>query len=70
MQPVSVVGHYQFAFSTLDVDRDSSISLARAQANLVLADELSALDVKRRGKLDRAELAGWLVDWWNQPRMA
>lgn len=62
VQPVSVVGQYRFAFSTLDVDGDGFISRAEAQANLALADEFTALDVKRRGKLDRADLAGWLVE--------
>jgi hypothetical protein len=46
----------------LDVDGDGFISRAEAQANPTLADEFNALDVKRRGKLDRADLAGWLID--------
>ena len=62
VQPVSVVGQYRFAFATLDVDGDGFISRAEAQANPALADEFSALDVKRRGKLDRADLAVWLTD--------
>lgn len=62
VQPVSVVGQYRFAFSALDVDGDGVISRAEAQANPALADEFTALDVKRRGRLDRADLAGWLVD--------
>ena len=62
VQPVSVVGQYRFAFAALDVDGDGFISRAEAQANPALADEFGALDVKRRGKLDRRDLAGWLVD--------
>lgn len=62
VQPVSVVGQYRFAFATLDTDGDGFISRAEAQANPTLADEFGALDVKRRGKLDRADLAGWLTD--------
>ncbi len=62
VQPVSVVGQYRFAFAALDGDGDGFISRAEAQANPALADEFGALDVKRRGKLDRSDLAGWLVD--------
>ena len=62
VQPVSVVGQYRIAFAALDVDGDGFISRAEAQANPTLADEFNALDVKRRGKLDRADLAGWLID--------
>ncbi|WP_411849961.1 EF-hand domain-containing protein [Stenotrophomonas sp. LGBM10] len=62
VQPVAVVGQYRFAFQALDVDGDGFISREEAQANPALADEFTALDVKRRGKLDRADLAGWLVD--------
>jgi hypothetical protein len=49
-------------FAALDVNSDGFISREEAQANPALADEFNALDVKRRGKLDRADLAGWLVD--------
>jgi hypothetical protein len=62
VQPVAVVGQYRFAFQALDIDGDGFISREEAQANPALADEFTALDVKRRGKLDRADLAGWLVD--------
>jgi hypothetical protein len=62
VQPVSVVGQYRIAFAALDVDGDGFISRAEAQANPTLADEFNALDVTRRGKLDRADLAGWLID--------
>lgn len=62
VQPVSVVGQYRIAFAALDVDGDGFISRTEAQANPTLADEFNALDVKRRGKLDRADLAGWLID--------
>lgn len=62
VQPVSVVGQYRFVFASLDVDGDGYISRAEAQANPTLADEFIALDVKRRGKLDRLDLAGWLAD--------
>lgn len=62
VQPVSVVGQYRFAFATLDTDGDGFISRAEAQANPALADEFGGLDVRRRGKLDRADLAGWLTD--------
>jgi len=62
VQPVSVVGQYRIAFAALDVDGDGFISRAEAQANPTLADEFNALDVKRRGTLDRADLAGWLID--------
>jgi Ca2+-binding EF-hand superfamily protein len=49
-------------FDALDTDHDGFISRAEAQANPTLANEFNALDVKRRGKLDRADLAGWLID--------
>lgn len=60
--PASVVGQYRLHFAALDVDGDGFISREEAQANPALADEFNALDVKRRGKLDRADLAGWLID--------
>ncbi|WMJ67896.1 EF-hand domain-containing protein [Stenotrophomonas sp. 24(2023)] len=60
--PSSVVGQYRIHFAALDVDGDGFISREEAQANPALADEFNALDVKRRGKLDRADLAGWLID--------
>lgn len=62
LEPSSVVGQYRIHFSDLDVNSDGFISREEAQANPALADEFNALDVKRRGKLDRADLAGWLVD--------
>ncbi|CAH0063026.1 EF-hand domain-containing protein [Stenotrophomonas maltophilia] len=62
LEPSSVVGQYRIHFAALDVNGDGFISREEAQANPALADEFNALDVKRRGKLDRADLAGWLVD--------
>ena len=62
LEPSSVVGQYRIRFSDLDVNGDGFISREEAQANPALADEFNAVDVKRRGKLDRADLAGWLVD--------
>ncbi|KAF1014701.1 MAG: hypothetical protein GAK31_02188 [Stenotrophomonas maltophilia] len=60
--PSSVVGEYRLHFAALDVDGDGFISREEAQANPALADEFNALDVKHRGKLDRDDLAGWLID--------
>ncbi|WQI21730.1 EF-hand domain-containing protein [Stenotrophomonas maltophilia] len=62
LEPNSVAGQYRIHFAALDVNGDGFISREEAQANPALADEFNALDVKRRGKLDRADLAGWLVD--------
>ncbi|ALA81246.1 EF-hand domain-containing protein [Stenotrophomonas sp. GD03930] len=62
LEPSSVVGQYRIRFSDLDVNGDGFISREEAQANPALADEFNALDRKHRGKLDRADLAGWLVD--------
>ncbi|HFK2922373.1 TPA: EF-hand domain-containing protein [Stenotrophomonas maltophilia] len=62
LEPSSVLGQYRIHFAALDVNGDGFISREEAQANPALADEFNALDVKRRGKLDRADLAGWLVD--------
>ena len=62
LEPSAVVGQYRIHFAALDVDGDGFISREEAQANPALADEFSALDLKRRGKLDRADLAGWLID--------
>lgn len=62
LEPSSVVGQYRIHFAALDVNGNGFISREEAQANPALADEFNALDVKRRGKLDRADLAGWLVD--------
>lgn len=62
LQPNSVVGTYRFRFSDLDVDGDGFISKEEAQANPSLADEFTSLDTARRGRLDRAQLAGWLIE--------
>ncbi|HDS1558762.1 EF-hand domain-containing protein [Stenotrophomonas maltophilia] len=62
VEPSSVTGQYRIHFAALDTDGDGFISRAEAQANPALADEFTALDSKRRGKLDRADLAGWLID--------
>ncbi|WP_456362676.1 EF-hand domain-containing protein [Xanthomonas sp. 60] len=55
-------GQYRIVFTALDLDGDGFISRSEAAANPSLADEFDALDVRRRGQLDRADLAGWLVD--------
>ncbi|MGV8961242.1 MAG: EF-hand domain-containing protein [Stenotrophomonas sp.] len=62
IQPDSVVGNYRIDFNALDVDGDGFISREEAQANPALADEFNALDRARRGRLDRSQLAGWLID--------
>ncbi|WP_286075016.1 EF-hand domain-containing protein [Stenotrophomonas sp. 59] len=62
LEPSSVVGQYRIHFAALDVNGDGFISREEAQANPALADEFNSLDRKHRGKLDRADLAGWLVD--------
>lgn len=62
VSPASVVGQYRIHFAALDVDGDGFISRDEAQANPALADEFTSLDVKHRGKLDRTDLAGWLID--------
>lgn len=62
LTPSSAAGQYRIRFAELDVDGDGYISRDEAQANLSLADEFISLDVKRRGKLDREDLAGWLLD--------
>ena len=61
IQPDSVAGNYRIDFDALDVDGDGFISRDEAQANPALADEFTALDTARRGKLTREQLAGWLV---------
>ena len=62
IQPDSVAGNYRIDFQALDVDGDGFISREEAQANPALADEFNSLDRRHRGKLDRTDLAGWLVD--------
>ncbi|PJL73782.1 hypothetical protein B9Y61_02370 [Stenotrophomonas maltophilia] len=62
LEPSSVVGQYRIRFSDLDVNGDGFISREEAQANPALADEFNSLDRRHRGKLDRTDLAGWLVD--------
>jgi len=62
LTPSSAAGQYRIHFAALDVDGDGFISREEAQANPSLADEFESLDVKRRGRLDRVDLAGWLLD--------
>lgn len=62
LTPSSAAGQYRIHFAELDVDADGYISRDEAQANPSLADEFISLDVKRRGKLDRDDLAGWLLE--------
>lgn len=63
VQPDSVdAGAYRLAFATLDTNADGFIDRDEAAAHPALNDEFKALDIKRRGKLDRTDLAGWLVD--------
>lgn len=62
IQPDSVPGNYRIDFDALDVDGDGFISRDEAQANPALADEFNALDSGRRGRLERSQLAGWLLD--------
>ncbi|MCU1205683.1 EF-hand domain-containing protein [Stenotrophomonas maltophilia] len=62
LEPSSVVGQYRIHFAALDVNGDGFISREEAQANPALADEFNSLDRRHRGKLDRTDLAGWLID--------
>ncbi|MET0131427.1 MAG: EF-hand domain-containing protein, partial [Stenotrophomonas chelatiphaga] len=62
LTPSSAAGQYRIHFAEQDVDADGYISRDEAQANPSLADEFISLDVKRRGKLDRDDLAGWLLE--------
>mgnify|MGYP000851880140 CR=1 FL=1 len=55
-------GQYRIVFTDLDLDGDGFISRSEAAANPSLEAEFDALDSRRRGQLDRADLAGWLVD--------
>lgn len=60
--PSSAAGQYRIHFAQLDVDGDGFISREEAQANPSLVDEFISLDRHGRGKLDRDDLAGWLLD--------
>ncbi len=62
IEPSSVAGNYRIDFDALDTDGDGFISRDEAQANPALADEFNSLDTRHVGKLDRADLAGWLTD--------
>lgn len=63
VQPDSVdASAYRIAFATLDTNADGFIDRDEAAVHPALNDEFKALDIKRRGKLDRADLAGWLID--------
>ncbi len=62
LTPSSAAGQYRIHFAALDTDGDGFISREEAQVNPSLADEFDSLDVKRRGRLDRSDLAGWLLD--------
>lgn len=60
IQPDSVIGDYRIDFEALDTDGDGFISRAEAKAHATLDAEFNALDSSRSGRLDRAQLAGWL----------
>lgn len=60
--PAPATAGYRLHFAALDSDGDGLISRDEAQANPSLAGEFDSLDTKRRGGLDRADLAGWLLD--------
>ena len=63
VQPDSVdASAYRIAFATLDTNADGFIDRDEATMNTELNDEFTALDVQRRSRLDRADLAGWLID--------
>lgn len=62
LTPSSATGQYRLHFESLDTDGDGFISREEAQANPSLADEFDSLDTKRRARLDRADLVGWLID--------
>ena len=62
IQPSSVTGNYRLSFAQLDTDGDGYLSREEASANPALADEFTALDTARQGRLGRAQLAGWLID--------
>ena len=63
VQAHSVDGRaYRIAFAALDINADGFIDRDEAAAHPALNDEFKALDVQRRSKLDRADLAGWLID--------
>lgn len=56
----SVVGDYDIDFAELDRDNDGFISREEAKANPTLSAEFDALDTGQRGRLDRAQLEGWM----------
>ena len=63
VQPDSVdASAYRIAFAVLDRNGDGFIDHDVAAAHPALNDEFKALDVQRRGRLDRSDLAGWLID--------
>lgn len=63
VQPDSVdATAYRLVFAALDRNGDGFIDRDEAAVHPALADEFTALDGARRGKLDRADLAGWLID--------
>lgn len=63
VQPDSVdTAAYRLTFATLDTNADGFIDRIEAAVHPALNDEFTALDVQRRGRLDRSDLAGWLID--------
>lgn len=63
VQPDSVEGAlYRIDFAALDANGDGFIDRDEAAVHPALADEFNALDTRRRGRLDRNDLAGWLTD--------
>ena len=63
VQPDSVdTAAYRLTFATLDTNADGFIDRIEAAVHPALNDEFTALDVQRRSRLDRADLAGWLID--------
>ena len=63
VQPDSVdTAAYRLTFATRDTNADGFIDRIEAAVHPALNDEFTALDVQRRGRLDRSDLAGWLID--------
>jgi len=59
-EPDSIRGDYHIDFAKLDRNHDGFIGRQEAKADPTLEREFDALDTHHTGRLDKAQLEGWM----------